>query len=89
MKSLTTTTNATVATQTEKKYNVATIRAAGLEAKWSRNQKGAPIIVARIPSGKPTWFFFSSAIWKDAQREGIFAAFARHTLLGEIFSLPA
>lgn len=68
-------------------YNVATIRAAGLEAKWSKNSKGAPIIVARNKPG--TWYFVDRKMWEAAQKEGIAEAFGRFTLLGDFFSIPA
>lgn len=65
-------------------YNVATIRAAGLEAKWSKTRKGAPIIVAK--SDKTARFYYvDKHMWERAKEVGIKEAFEEHTLLGDIF----
>lgn len=77
-----------------KKYSVKTLRAAGLEARWTRTSRGAPIIVARYPEAdfphqRETWWTVDAAMWEAAEKEGIIHAFVMHTLLGEFFSIPA
>lgn len=67
------------------KYNVGTIRESGLEAKWSRNSSGGPIIVARKPGGR--WYYVDKFMWKRAEVVGIYEAFNEHTCLGDIFSI--
>lgn len=72
----------------ETRYNVRTLREAGLEAKWTHLRNGAPMLVARKP-GTKTWYYVDLRMWQAMQREGIAAAFERFTLLGDIFSVPA
>lgn len=74
------------------KYSVVTLRAAGLQARWSRNRNGAPIIVARNPQAsnehqRTAWWLVGDAMWKEMKRVGIREGFDRHTLLGDVFSL--
>jgi hypothetical protein len=74
------------------KYNVTTFRSAGLEAKWSRTSKGAPIIVVRNPAAtlehqRTRWWFADQRLWNDAAKVGIVEAFDRHTLLGDVFAI--
>jgi hypothetical protein len=76
------------------KYSVTTLRAAGLEARWTHNRNGAPIIVARDPQGRSdhqrvSWWHVGKTMWQAMKTEGIKAAFDRHTLLGDVFSVPA
>jgi hypothetical protein len=70
------------------KFNIATVRTSGLEAKWGRTRHGAPAIFARKP-GTQTWWMITKSMWADAQSEGLASAFERHTMLGDIFSIPA
>jgi hypothetical protein len=70
------------------KYTVATIRSAGLQARWTRTRAGAPIIAARFSAGT-TWFVIGKQMWDAMKAEGIKEAFDRFTLLGDIFSVPA
>lgn len=71
------------------KYSVKTLRAAGLEARWSRNRHGAPIIVARDPqSTARTWWHVGQDMWNAMAKDGIVETFKRFTLLGDIFSVP-
>lgn len=74
-------------------YNVATFRRHGLEAKWGRTRNGAPIILARKPTGLPhqrtTWWAMHGTLWADAKTEGLVSAFDRHTLIADFFSIPA
>ncbi len=74
------------------KYNVTTFRSAGLEAKWSRNSKGAPIIVVRNPASqrehqRTSWWFVDRSMWETAAKVGVVEAFDRHTLLGDVFAI--
>lgn len=68
------------------KYTVGEIRAAGLEARWTRTRNGAPIIVARKP-GSTRWYCVDKHMWKRAANVGIAEAFDEHTVLGDIFSI--
>jgi len=74
------------------KYSVKTLREVGLEARWTHNRSGAPIIIARDPSSRnfhqrETWWHVTNGMWKDMQSAGIKEAFDQHTLLGDIFSV--
>lgn len=71
----------------EIKYSVKTIRAAGLEARWTKTRRGSPIIAAREP-GK-LWCVIDSRMWEDMKVEGVRPAFERYTALLDIFSVPA
>ena len=79
--------------ETKIKYSVKTLRAAGLEAKWSKLRSGAPIIICRNPSAKlehqrKTWWHIDAKLWAQMGKLGIVEAFDNITLLGDIFSLP-
>lgn len=65
-------------------YAVQTFRDAGLEAKWSKNSAGAPIIIARKPGGR--FYYADRKMWETAQKVGVAEAFDRHTALGDYFS---
>jgi hypothetical protein len=74
------------------KYSIKTFRAAGLEAKWTHNQSGAPIIVARNPSAKSkhqreTWWMVTKQTWDLMAKVGVAEGFDRATLLGDVFSI--
>lgn len=74
-------------------YTVATLREAGLEAKWHRTRKGAPIIVARGPRAytshqREGWWAVDKSMWKRMGEVGIMQGFEESTLLGDIFSIP-
>lgn len=76
------------------KYTVKTLRVAGLEARWTRTGSGAPIIVARDHQAKHAhqrerWWVVSPEMFETMQRDGIREGFDRHTLLGDVFSVPA
>lgn len=76
------------------KYQVQTLRNAGLEARWSRTRQGAPIIVARNPAARrkhqrEVWWAVDNSMWKTMQRTGVLNAFDSHTLLGNYFSVAA
>jgi len=74
--------------KTETKYNVNSVRAAGFEARWIRTRDGKPIIVARKPGGRK-WRAMEKRVFFTAQREGWAKAFEQHTILGNLFSIPA
>lgn len=76
------------------KYSVKTLRAAGLEARWTRNRNGAPIIVVRDPAAnlrhqRQTWWAVGQRMWDDMMKDGVREAFDQHTLIADIFSIPA
>ena len=68
------------------RYVVKTFRDAGLEAKWSRNSAGAPIIVARKPGNR--FYYADRKMWDTVQKLGdVYEAFDRHTAFGDYFSI--
>lgn len=69
------------------RYNVNTIRAAGLECKWTKTRDGAPIIAARATDG--AWYVIDARTWRDAEKVGIREAFENATALGSFFSISA
>lgn len=76
------------------KYSVNPLRIAGLEARWTHTRNGAPIIVARDPKAisehqRLTWWHVDQAMWDTMNEIGIKEGFDRHTLLGDLFSVPA
>lgn len=73
-------------------YSVQTLRSAGLEARWARNRKGAPIIVARDPNGRhehqrSRWWAVDAACWRAMQADGIREGFDSATLLADVFNI--
>ena len=70
-------------------YTVGPIRAAGLQARWTRTREGAPIIAARNPNAGPNWYVIDARTWAMMTRHGIAEGFDRCTMLGGIFSIPA
>lgn len=74
-------------------YRVGTFRDAGLEARWTKNSRGAPIIVARDPKSdqrhqRERWWYMDRAAWTCVAREGdVRRGFDCATILGDIFSL--
>lgn len=74
------------------RYSVKALRDAGLECRWTRNGKGAPIIIARWPEAKTehqrgVWWYVSRQMWESMQSVGIIEGFDRATLLGDVFSV--
>lgn len=72
------------------KYNVKTFRDAGLEAKWGRTHRNAPIILARYPDAKlphqrETWWVVDRNMWHSMIEQGIREAFDSYTMLGDVF----
>lgn len=68
------------------KYNVATLREAGLEAKWKKTRSGCPILVAR-KNADQAFFYVDKPMWERAQLVGIAQAFDEFTCLGDFFSI--
>ena len=73
-------------------YSVKPMREAGLEAKWTKTRRGAPIIVARYPKAeekhqRELFWFVDQKMFDNMQEVGIVEAFERATLLGDIFSI--
>lgn len=76
------------------KNTVSTYRAAGLEARWSRTRTGAPAVFVRNPNAdlahqRTSWFMVTAPMFKDMERFGVIEGFDRHTLLADVFSIPA
>lgn len=75
------------------KHQVQTYRDAGLEARWIKRE-GRPVIVIRNPLAtlahqRETWWTVTRGMFEDMQRIGIVEAFTNHTLIGDVFSVPA
>lgn len=73
------------------KYRVGTFRDAGLEAKWTRNDRtGQPYIIAKIPNAiQPTWYAITPQVWREMKQYGVREGLIHYALLGDVFSLPA
>ena len=74
------------------KYTVGCLRSAGLEAKWSKDRGGRPVIVARYPLAKAEfqrvqWWRVDGYMFDSMKRDGVVEAFVNHTLLGDIFAI--
>jgi len=73
-------------------YNVKTLRSAGLEAKWTKTRRGAPIMVARDPNSdqqhqRSRWWYVDRMMWELMQKLGVREGFDSATLLGDLFSI--
>jgi hypothetical protein len=74
-------------------YRVSTFRLAGIEAKWGRTRKHAPIILVRNPNAstkhqRETWWAVHRDMFERMQEVGVLQAFDEHTALGDLFSMP-
>lgn len=74
------------------KYSVKTLRDAGLEAKWGKTSRGAPIMFARNPKSqllhqRTKWWMVDNVVWKAMEKDGVQEGFDCSTLLGDIFSV--
>lgn len=70
-------------------YKVGELREAGLEARWGKTRKGAPILLARdSEASSPTWWAVDVRMWERAREIGIVEAFREFTMLGVFFSIP-
>jgi hypothetical protein len=76
------------------KLSVSTFRAAGLEAKWGKLHSGRPAIFVRNPKSelahqRDKWWLLTGSMFDSMQNEGVVEAFDRHTILGDVFAIPA
>ena len=70
-------------------YTVGTMRNAGLEAKWTKNN-GCPFIAVRNPNGttehqRKRWYLCDGAMFEDMKKNGVLAGYESHTCLGDFF----
>jgi hypothetical protein len=75
-------------------YRVGTFRNVGLEAKWTKQFNGGPIIVARDPNAesehqRTSWWSVDVKMFDLMKESGVREGFNQSTLLGDIFSIPA
>lgn len=73
-------------------FKVQELRAAGLQAKWTKTKTGAPIIIVRDPRSplrhqRENWWFLNSMMGREMREAGITEGFTRATLLGDVFSV--
>jgi hypothetical protein len=73
-------------TQKRTHYRVGAFRAAGLDAKWTKTEHGAPYMVAKLPS-QSKWWVCGQAMWDYMGKVGVLQGFKDHTLLGDAFSV--
>jgi len=72
------------------KYTVGTLRIAGLDARWGKTRRGAPILCARNPNSKAAhqrnkWWAVDKVMWGLMQKHGVVDGFDGATILGEYF----
>lgn len=67
------------------KYSVKTLREAGLQARWTKTRRGAPIISASNGNG---WYVVDKDMWESMKKYGVMETFSNYTLLGDYFSIP-
>lgn len=70
------------------KYQVNTLRAVGLQARWTRTRSGAPIIAAR-DGDAAQWYVVDDAMWKRMGVVGVLEGWRNCTALGAFFSVSA
>ena len=75
-------------------YRVGTFRNAGLEAKWTKQFNGGPIIVARNPHAewdhqRTSWWSVDATMFDVMKESGVREGFNQSTLIGNVFSIPA
>ena len=71
------------------KYQIATFREAGLEAKWSK-VGFKPIIIVKYPKAenkhqREKWWVVDGKMFEYMKGQGIIEGFLDYTLLGDIF----
>lgn len=76
------------------RYRVGDLRAAGLEARWSKLRHGSPVIIARDPAAKyphqrERWWVVERDMFAAMQRDGVREAFDNFTLLGGLLWVGA
>lgn len=74
-------------------YKVATFRNAGLQARWIKNRKGAPMIAVRDPNSsfehlKYKWWAVDKYMFETMSKSGVREGFVEHALVADIFSIP-
>lgn len=69
------------------RYTVATLREAGLSAKWARTRTGVPILLASQPTATSHWFAVTGAMWERMRRVGVREGFEQATALADYFSV--
>tara|TARA_R100001082_G_scaffold17547_1_gene8763 strand:+ start:3966 stop:4214 length:249 start_codon:yes stop_codon:yes gene_type:complete len=81
------------------KYQVKTFRAAGLEARWTKNRRGRPLIVLRDPNSdmahqRENWYACDKVLWKtiseykkDGIEDFVRKAFEDHTMFADLLSV--
>lgn len=75
-------------------YRVDTFRKAGLEARWTKNRKGQPVIVCRwnspdaLDHQRERWWLVDSGMTRNMETEGVLEGFRLSTILGCYFSAP-
>jgi hypothetical protein len=72
-------------------YNVGSLRAVGLEARWGR-KVGRPVLFARNPNAtsdhqRETWWLMDGRAYKRAKLVGWVEAFDEATAFGRYFSV--
>lgn len=67
---------------TDLKYRVGTLKAAGLDAKWSKNSGGAPIMLARKRGSTGPFYYVDKHLWGRAKVVGLTQAFDEFGALG-------
>ncbi len=80
--------------KTEITYTVGCMRAAGLKARWSKNQRGAPMIfvlnpASKLPHQRETWWAVTASMFESMKADGVLEGFNGATLIGDIFSISA
>lgn len=75
------------------KHCVATFRAVGMEARWTKHS-GTPFIAVRDPQSRlehqrTKWWTVDAPMWDRMQNIGLREGFNQTTLLGDIFSIPS
>jgi len=74
-------------------FSVKTYRAIGMEARWTK-VGGRPAISLRDPQAagkhqRERWWVMDQSMLDTMKEVGIREGFDRHTMLGDIFSIPA
>lgn len=67
-------------------YTVGAVRAAGLQARWTRTRRGGPILSAFRPEHN-AWYVIDGRQYERAKVVGYKQAFEEATALGKFFSI--
>jgi len=73
-------------------YTVGAMRAAGLEARWTKNRSGRPMIVVRDPQAqtkhqREDWWICDKEMFRLMGKDGVREGFDNATLFGNLFSI--